>query len=334
MLRFPVPPTSCSSSQSIDSWNQELRYSMGACWRVRRPMASSPQVFYRFARLGEMSVLGVSVSTPIAYDSLPNEFSYGNNRVFYIHTVNAPNYIAMGAQRIVQQPGECMLGDSAMLTTSACNLPHSTLCLGIPADAFREYLPNPEPFVGFHLDRNSTLSRVAYALLSSVYAMAVEESDDGDRDRVIDALLRVFAEWCELSSFASESRGIHGGVTSRQIKRLINGDLRKPELSVESIAERVGVSTRYLQLLFARDDDCISSYIRRERLRGCLHDLQDAGYADKSITDIAYSWGFNSAAHFSSSFKKAYGLTAREYRHSSAAPSSRVHSLLTLAGGA
>jgi len=66
--------------------------------------------------------------------------------------------------------------------------------------------------------------------------------------------------------------------------------------------------------LFAEAGDCVSEYIKRERLRGCLLDLRDASLERQSITEIAFSWGFNSAAHFSSSFKKEFGLCPRDFR--------------------
>jgi AraC-like DNA-binding protein len=75
------------------------------------------------------------------------------------------------------------------------------------------------------------------------------------------------------------------------------------------------VTTRYLQLLFAQEGDCVSEYIRRERLRACLLDLRNAELERRSITDIAFSWGFNSAAHFSAAFRKEFGLSPRDYRH-------------------
>jgi AraC-like DNA-binding protein len=83
---------------------------------------------------------------------------------------------------------------------------------------------------------------------------------------------------------------------------------------VQFVAERIGVTTRYLQLLFSAEGECVSHYIKRERLLGCLLDLRDFDFDNQSITEIAFSWGFNSAAHFSSSFKREFGLNPRDYR--------------------
>jgi transcriptional regulator GlxA family with amidase domain len=144
--------------------------------------------------------------------------------------------------------------------------------------------------------------------------MAAANADEQDGTRIANGLVRAFAQWCSVS-IASEPEQDQRKIKRSQVRQIVNANIRDPSLSVESIARKMGVSTRCLQLLFARDDDCVSDCIRRERLRGCLVDLRDSRRADQSITDIAFSWGFNSASHFSSSFRKEYGLTARDYRH-------------------
>ena len=336
MIDFPVSPGTISRRRSIDSWNQELRSSMGACWRVRQPLARNPDVFFSRLPMGELSIMGISVSSSIAYDSAPSESSTGPDRMFFIHMGNTPNHMVLGGQKIVQEPGECMLGDSAIHTSSACNRPHATLCIGVPAGTFRSYLPNAEEFVGKHLDPHSTYSRIVPALLSSLFRMAAAGGNAQDGWAISDGLLRVFARWCALSASAPNPGGPTKRISRQQVKKLINADIRNPGLSVESIARQLSVSTRYLQLLFAQEDDCVSRYIRRERLRGCLLDLRDTHCTRKSITEIAFSWGFNSATHFSSLFSREYGLSARDYRRSSSSQlkgleHNRIANLLVLA---
>lgn len=314
MIRFPVSPWSASATQSVESWNRELRRSMGACWSARPPFGHDPNVSYRLSSVGALSMLGISVSSPITYASVPRRSSAESGRVFYIHMGNAPNRMNMHGKQILQYPGECMLGDSIIHTTSACDTPHATLCAGIPCDMLRNYLPNPERFVGRHLDRCSTYYRIVPTLLSSLYRVSTAGADAAAGTRLVNGLLRIFSRWCTLSNLG-DAAGSQRTVCYVRIKQIITADIRDPALSVESIAERIGVSTRYLQRLFAQQNDCISRCIRRERLRGCSMDLRDAALADRSITDIAFSWGFNSASHFSQSFRTEYGMTAREYRH-------------------
>ena len=68
------------------------------------------------------------------------------------------------------------------------------------------------------------------------------------------------------------------------------------------------------QALFAEEDDTVSSYIRRERLEGCRRQLADPQWQEHSITEIAFSWGFNNAAHFARAFRGQFGMSARDFR--------------------
>jgi AraC family transcriptional activator of tynA and feaB len=46
----------------------------------------------------------------------------------------------------------------------------------------------------------------------------------------------------------------------------------------------------------------------------CPRQLADQRWRGHSISDIAFGWGFNSAPHFSRSFRERYGASPREYR--------------------
>jgi AraC-like DNA-binding protein len=50
------------------------------------------------------------------------------------------------------------------------------------------------------------------------------------------------------------------------------------------------------------------------RLDRCHQDLLNPACARKSITEVAYSWGFNNSSHFSRCFKRAFGASPRRFR--------------------
>jgi AraC-like DNA-binding protein len=89
--------------------------------------------------------------------------------------------------------------------------------------------------------------------------------------------------------------------------------LGNPELTVESLAASLAVSSRYLREVFSQTEK-ISHYILRRRLEECANQLANSLHRHTSITAIAFQYGFNSTAHFSRTFRKQYGVTPREYR--------------------
>jgi AraC-like DNA-binding protein len=61
----------------------------------------------------------------------------------------------------------------------------------------------------------------------------------------------------------------------------------------------------------------MSAYILRRRLEECARQMCSPGWSAHTLTEIAFSWGFNSAAHFTRTFHEKYGMAPREYRRMS-----------------
>lgn len=94
------------------------------------------------------------------------------------------------------------------------------------------------------------------------------------------------------------------------VQRWIDAHLSDPALSLEKIARRNGISLRYLHLLFKDCDMSVSEWIWSRRLQLTYDRL--AKRDGQSITAIAFDHGFSSAAHFSTKFKRKYGISPRD----------------------
>jgi AraC-like DNA-binding protein len=88
----------------------------------------------------------------------------------------------------------------------------------------------------------------------------------------------------------------------------IREHLADAALNPAVVATYAGMSIRNLARLFARHGITVERTIWTERLAAAHRDLLDPRLMDQSITDIAFSWAFNDAAHFSRSFTRAYGV--------------------------
>ncbi len=56
------------------------------------------------------------------------------------------------------------------------------------------------------------------------------------------------------------------------------------------------------------------SYLVRRRVEECAHRMRDPAWSGETLMKIALSCGFNSAAHFTRSFRNHFGVSPREYR--------------------
>lgn len=97
----------------------------------------------------------------------------------------------------------------------------------------------------------------------------------------------------------------------RRIKDRIESELATP-LSTVDLAAEIRTSPRHLIRTFKSTTGMtLSDYIARRRIERAMHQLaQD----DTLIKVIAGNCGFQSAAAFSASFRKATGMTPKEYR--------------------
>ncbi len=93
----------------------------------------------------------------------------------------------------------------------------------------------------------------------------------------------------------------------REIKRLIQMNLRDPDFTIDGLAKTLGCSKRLLHLSFAEEGLTITGYLWASRLEKCRDEIASGG--SRSMTELALSWGFNSSSHFSRSFKNRFGYT-------------------------
>jgi AraC-like DNA-binding protein len=85
-------------------------------------------------------------------------------------------------------------------------------------------------------------------------------------------------------------------------------------LAVGDVAGRLGVTPRYVQMLFEDEGITFSEYVLDRRL-ACAHArLADAGTADVAISTIAFEAGFSNLSYFNRTFRRRYGMTPSEVR--------------------
>lgn len=103
-------------------------------------------------------------------------------------------------------------------------------------------------------------------------------------------------------------------LTVRRILQYIEDNLSEPSLTCEMVATSNGISERYLRKLFQSKGHGVSEWIWQRRLDNAKRDLQDPLQSHRSITSVAYDWGFKDPAHFSRAFKKRFECTPRTVR--------------------
>lgn len=202
-------------------------------------------------------------------------------------------------------PHSFMLEDNSMI-----------IMLRVDAPLIKKHLPTPERYCGLRLDNSvgltSTMSAMVERLNFQIQNGFNSEYDGRFARQTLEMLSMAYA-----IGFEEQPEG-SAIMLSRQseVIRYIEDNLRDPELSPASVAAGLRISPRYLRALFAGRGEKASSYIVRRRLEECAKQLRNPSWAGHTLTEIAFAWGFNSAAHFTRTFHEHFGMPPREYRRS------------------
>lgn len=105
---------------------------------------------------------------------------------------------------------------------------------------------------------------------------------------------------------------VHNDEMVSQVQSWIRSNFRKP-VNAQQLQQVAGQSARQLRRRFTQaTGQSPVSYMTRIRLQEAQSLLRDT---DLSITEIAYSIGYGTAAYFAKQFKKSTAMTATEYRN-------------------
>jgi len=100
----------------------------------------------------------------------------------------------------------------------------------------------------------------------------------------------------------------------RSVKGWLESHLGDPHLTLEAIAKANDISLRYLHALFRLEGTSVSHWIWNRRLERSFDMLLKNDNDAHSLTDIAYLVGFSSSSHFSTMFRRKFGIRPSDVR--------------------
>lgn len=97
-----------------------------------------------------------------------------------------------------------------------------------------------------------------------------------------------------------------------QIRAAVTARLTDPDLDVQSVGvgvavavtDAVGFSVRYANDILASQDTSIGRLLLTERLERCRQALGDPAQSCRSVSEIAFGWGFSDLTHLADASRK------------------------------
>ena len=180
------------------------------------------------------------------------------------------------------------------------------------------------PFAAF----NIALAHLSYAIGSAAVLIAGKEGTGLGEDFYMNGMFAslsraetledIYDDFREkfgsLSALLEEKKSTRQDEPARKTMEIIENKYMNQTLSLESIADELGLSSAYLGRVFKRyTSKTILDYIVEVRMGKARQLLLETGL---SVGEIAERTGFSNSPYFFKAFKKTHGMTPAEFRKS------------------
>lgn len=211
-------------------------------------------------------------------------------------------------------PGDFFLCNNSLpyeLTFSGDN---STLILRVPQQLLKRHLATPEVFLNRPMSGTTGAGALVSRFIGMFWDQCLSGMDSMAADKIADSVCDIVT-----AAFIDSDRSLLGCSTVQTLWRLricryIDQNLGDPALSPALIASHFRVSSRYIHKLFEHHDEAVCRYIQRRRLESAHRALTDLTQCVKSVSTIAYEWGFSNTTHFARVFRVRYGASPSDLR--------------------
>lgn len=226
--------------------------------------------------------------------------------------------LRVGGQESTYGPGTIICGITASPAKMTLNTNFKQLFVNLPRFMIApRLLAKPsEPLLMF--DASKGFPAVFRGLLENI-ASQIEILNSEHFGAIEHAVIEFLATTLATSG-GSMARGGAKGARASLLNRILQRMeilLDSPDLTINSLAEDVGITPRYFRRLLSEQGINFVSLLKKRRLERCREDMVSPLFSQLGITEIAFRRGFNDAAYFSRSFKEQYGISPREYRKTS-----------------
>ncbi|MFD7234040.1 helix-turn-helix domain-containing protein [Streptomyces syringium] len=291
---------------------------------MRNRLRSERQADFR-ARMRSLSLGDVQLSLMqlphLEIVRTPKLIRQSDGETYQVHCMaHGTGGLSQAGRDVAFGVGEFVIADSSR-PFSGCLVPAPGAWSSIVVQMPRNLVPLPENVVrcmtAVPIPASHGLGGVFHRWLAELVTRA-EEFTPADVPALSQTTVDLLASLLGRCLDAEEKMGpdARKRALRARIHDHIRQRLRDPGLTPEAVAASHGISTRYLYALFHDQGQTVGAWIRERRLENCRRDLADPCQLGRPIRSIAAGWGFPDPAHFSRTFRTAYGVSPRDYRES------------------
>jgi AraC-like DNA-binding protein len=186
--------------------------------------------------------------------------------------------------------------------------------LKVPRKTLEARLFTHRDWLGRSLSTDEGLGFIAGRMMHSCLHAAKALQDTEARFLANSVLDVVSAAFAHAGAAEDNTRSRHTELMLNRIDRFIDQNIQDSNLGPALISQACGISERYLRQLFASRGTTMTNVIRAKRLEECRRLLTSFGASSPSVTEVAFSLGFENISSFNRAFKARFGVTPRQVK--------------------
>jgi AraC-like DNA-binding protein len=297
-----------AAGDQYDTWVAMLNQTFGT-WQPEFPVSPGFSANVKASNLPGMALIECKCDPCGALRTRKDTRTIHNEQLTIQLVLSGREYIQMGDQEASLSQGDVFVWDDTQPMRFSVIEPLHKMSLVLPLDRLKNWVPNEWRELPRHLKSGEPSAAMLGSFLRSLSNINFEHNPMR-YNALIEAAIAILVAPLAKQDADSSLRLAQ----LETVKARIQPMLRDPDLNLEAIAAKNRISLRYLHWLFEISETTPWRYIVQQRLEGCRRDLQNSEQADRSVTDIAFSWGFSNSAHFGRRIKAEYGYSPTELR--------------------
>jgi AraC family transcriptional regulator, positive regulator of tynA and feaB len=298
------------ASDRLAAWQWKAQQLCGDC-RIQIPKHSSFHGSIDIRSVAGLELMRFS-SSPLSFVESPS-VTAGSASYMAISQLEGVRSYGQNGVMSVLQPGDSTLIDTGQPWSSRCHDQGARLYLRLPRRLLQNRFESNILPIAQRISGNVGLGATLFRIATSLYHDA-DMLNPQEGAAALEAYIDILSACLRHSGTDDAQAFRHHAELVSQIEAFIETHLPEPELGPVGIASAVGISVRHLHRLFALKGQTVGDWIRMRRLDQCRSHFCDIRSQGRTITEIAFSWGFSDSAHFSRSFKKQFGICPRSFR--------------------
>ena len=272
------------------------------------------------AKLSRTAVGELTIATPSSsaarLQHTEDHIRKTNGRCLLLHgQLSGSSAFVQDGREASLDPGDFLIADDAIKYEFTLSGNNSMYVVRIPEHVLGTTRLLAERARGIRLPGDAPETKLLHGYVSTLWSEILARGQIVAAAYVGKILIDLIEMACApFTSRCNAARPIRA-LRHDSIREFVNEHLFEPDLTGGRIAMNLGVTLRYVQRLFAERNTTPGAYIACQRLWSAAKLLSDPHQCALSVSEVAYSVGFNDLSHFGRQFKAQFGVSPKLYRH-------------------